>query len=315
MKKLLLSICALLLVGAASCGNTSSSETPSSSEQPSSSEIQSSESEPASEDKGSSSEDSGSSSEDSGASSEDSGTSSEDSGTSSEDSGTSSEDSGNQGGEDSGDQGGDETPENYTIYYYNSLGWETICAHSWVTGGAGTKWPGTPLTAVEGEEDWYSISFTAEEMVGLNIIFNNGGNGKQTADIALDTSKLYFYGMSDVAFATKDEAIEASTATPETVYYLKGTVNGWTGSSQYLLKADLDDPTQYIATFELPEGAEFKLDDTIAWEGADYGYDAVEKDCQSLVSNSGGNIKIKAAGTYNIYFKTATSTIWIALAE
>ncbi|MBQ9145263.1 MAG: starch-binding protein, partial [Clostridia bacterium] len=78
----------------------------------------------------------------------------------------------------------------YTVYFYNQDDWTTINAYAWTEGaGTNSSWPGVAMTAVEGQEGWYSIELNGFE----NIIFNNGSS--QTADLTIDRENLHYaYG-------------------------------------------------------------------------------------------------------------------------
>ena len=56
----------------------------------------------------------------------------------------------------------------------------------------GTTWPGVQMTAVEGQDGWYSIKVDAR---ANRIIFNNGLSGaseKKTVDLTIDLAKPYY---------------------------------------------------------------------------------------------------------------------------
>ncbi len=86
------------------------------------------------------------------------------------------------------------------LYYYNSSAWGTVYAYTWTDSvnelGA---WPGTAMTAVAGEEGWYSIEVPTGT---ANVIFHNN-SGSQTADL-LVADGPYFY--DNTGYATLDEA-------------------------------------------------------------------------------------------------------------
>ena len=207
-------------------------------------------------------------------------------------------------------------PETYTFYYYNNLNWASVSVHYWVDGGAGTTWPGVPATAVEGEDNWYSITFTAEEIQNLKFIFNNSGNGQQTGNITVDSTNPYHYGKSSLSYESKD-AVYAAIENPVTfTWYLRGDVNGWAESELYGLVLNGDSTTEYvIENVQLSAGSKFKISDGSTW----LGYSNVkggDDECKALLNapDSDGNIVIKEAGSYTIYFESGTSNygLWIA---
>lgn len=111
----------------------------------------------------------------------------------------------------------DPTPdpaEGYVVYYYNSKGWTTVNSYIWDASDTthNGSWPGSPMTAVEGKIGWYSVTIEAESLTGYNIIFNNGSS--QTSDIALDASKLYFFGTTGVGYASFEEVESALSDAP-----------------------------------------------------------------------------------------------------
>ena len=59
-----------------------------------------------------------------------------------------------------------------TIYYfYNVRGWEKVYAHYWTEGGPGTAWHGVEMTAVEGQDGWFSIEVDDNFE---KVVFNDG---------------------------------------------------------------------------------------------------------------------------------------------
>ena len=78
-----------------------------------------------------------------------------------------------------------------TVYFKNTKSWTNVYAYCW-DGEAGKvlgEWPGSEMTAVDGQDGWFSVDFTA--MPG-KIIFNNNA-GSQTGDLTLDATKGYYY--------------------------------------------------------------------------------------------------------------------------
>ena len=83
--------------------------------------------------------------------------------------------------------------EERVVYFRNTAGWSKPYVYTWTSGEGEYNggWPGTAMTAVEGEENLYSCSVPTD---AVNIIFNNG-NGTQTDDLTLPTDgkNLYDY--------------------------------------------------------------------------------------------------------------------------
>ncbi|WP_022766071.1 starch-binding protein [Butyrivibrio sp. XPD2006] len=105
-----------------------------------------------------------------------------------------------------------------TAYFYNTQGWEQVCAYSWGAASLG-EWPGTEMT--QEEDGWYKIVLPAGASEDLNIIFNNGNNGKQTSDMKITDMKYRFFlhnGIGFQKYGSKKDAM-AAIATGEDITY------------------------------------------------------------------------------------------------
>lgn len=92
-----------------------------------------------------------------------------------------------------------------TVYYYNANGWDTVGVYTWGAISLG-DWPGQEAT-YEGD-NWWKMTIDATPGEDFNIIFNNMGNGAQTADLKVTSIKsVYFCG--NTAYSSKSAA-EAS---------------------------------------------------------------------------------------------------------
>ena len=85
---------------------------------------------------------------------------------------------------------------NITLYFVDESGWGNIHAYAWKNSTQVNlgDWPGNPATLeskTKGGKNVYSYTF--ESTAADRIIFNNGGNGKQTGDLTVNTSKPYYY--------------------------------------------------------------------------------------------------------------------------
>ena len=86
----------------------------------------------------------------------------------------------------------------YTATFTTNAGWGEVYAYAWTTEDGNTTeflgaWPGTKLEANEGV---YTVTIEAAA-APANIIFNNGGNGAQTADLTFEDGKAYEFTISD----------------------------------------------------------------------------------------------------------------------
>ncbi len=105
-----------------------------------------------------------------------------------------------------------------TAYFYNTEGWESVYAYTWGATALGS-WPGKEMTLED--DGWYKIVLPAGAGEELNIIFNNGGNGKQTSDMKITDMKYRFFLHNGIAFqkyGSKKDAI-AAIATGDDVNY------------------------------------------------------------------------------------------------
>ena len=91
--------------------------------------------------------------------------------------------------------------ETYTASFKNTAGWEDVYAYAWYEAPEGESgfaiilgaWPGTKMTAPEGEDNVWTISFTSGVEPNF-IIFNNGKEGEekaQTDNLAFENGKTY----------------------------------------------------------------------------------------------------------------------------
>lgn len=75
-----------------------------------------------------------------------------------------------------------------TVYYDNSTSaWSSVYVHYW--GTTETKWPGVQMTLVS--DNIYKATLPAGT---TGVVFNNGGNGKQTNDVTSLTDKHVYKG-------------------------------------------------------------------------------------------------------------------------
>lgn len=104
-----------------------------------------------------------------------------------------------------------------TVYFKNTKSYTQVYAYCWggEAGEALGGWPGTEMTAVEGQEGWYSVDFT---VMPEKIIFNGGNGGLQTSNLTLDATKGYYY--NDGWTTSFTGTVEVVT---NTIYYNNST--------------------------------------------------------------------------------------------
>ena len=91
-----------------------------------------------------------------------------------------------------------ESVTNVTIHYRNTGLWSDVYYHAWIENGDNdsdlTTWPGTKVTEDTDHVNWYTVELTELDAAnGIGVLFNNGGNGSQTSDIAITASGEYWY--------------------------------------------------------------------------------------------------------------------------
>ena len=87
-------------------------------------------------------------------------------------------------------------PIKYNLYLKNEDNWETVYFYAWGDDFATSEWPGEEMSKTTVESVEYYVYTLPAEVTGktINFLFNNGDNGKQTADIeGVVVEKDYFY--------------------------------------------------------------------------------------------------------------------------
>ena len=79
------------------------------------------------------------------------------------------------------------------IHYFNRSDMDTITAYTWSSFVGSNKysaWPGSSegITANAEHEGWYDFTITKKDTSDTFLIFNNNGNGKQTADLKINVT-------------------------------------------------------------------------------------------------------------------------------
>lgn len=93
-------------------------------------------------------------------------------------------------------------------YFLNSDNWDNVYIHTWDPSAWGLGWPGKKLTETETLADGkdYYYAEVNESNPLQNMIFNNGGNGKQTSDIqGANVVPFGIYNPSGYTNTTKDD--------------------------------------------------------------------------------------------------------------
>lgn len=74
-----------------------------------------------------------------------------------------------------------------TINYKSTLGDDVAAYIYHETNKPAGVWPGKPMTAAEGHEDWYTMHLTLDNSTDYNLILNDDGHGNQLSDVTLST--------------------------------------------------------------------------------------------------------------------------------
>ena len=134
------------------------------------------------------------------------------------------------------------TTQTVKIYFKNNDGWDKVYGYVWTSDNTPQmgQWPGSPLS--RGSNGLYELTVNYTTGTGLNFIFNNGGNGAQTADLSISDSKLSGcqswwvngvggspakYALPTISDGKVSFRYEGSASTVK----LAGSFNNWSGVS------------------------------------------------------------------------------------
>ena len=108
------------------------------------------------------------------------------------------------------------------VYFYDANDWGQVSVYTWGDVNLG-DWPGR--AASQEDDGWYKIRLNATPGSNVNIIFNNGNNGKQTPNLAVsDVTHRFFVGAKGDTFTSKQAASDVLLA-PATVQFYNE--EGW----------------------------------------------------------------------------------------
>ena len=123
--------------------------------------------------------------------------------------------------------------ENPCVYFVNTARWTNVYIHTWVDGGDGTSWPGTPLSnkveTINGY-DVYKYVRPSEKSYNKVIFHNNAST--QTADLEWENGKYYIYYTN-----TWVDKAEIENHLPSTTIYFKNNPK-WTKVYVYFLTGE-----------------------------------------------------------------------------
>ena len=205
----------------------------------------------------------------------------------------------------------------YTATFTTNAGWGEVYAYAWTTEDGNTTeflgaWPGTKL---EDNEGVYTATIEAAAAPAY-IIFNNGGNGAQTADLTFEDGKAYEFTISDewaaAIAAAAAEAEEDGVAVGKLIEAI-AKAQGQTGTDEEkaALQAAVDQYKADNAPQETDLTSQFSaLTDWQKWTGAT-GYTATNY-CPTVDINDGTKKQVcekyetTCATTGDIFYQTVT---------
>lgn len=159
------------------------------------------------------------------------------------------------------------------LYCVTPNGWGNCNVYWWGSSQSNPGWPGEAMTKGADGVWYYDVPSDAS-----NVIFNNG-NGTQTADLVMPTDSNVQFTYAAKTWGPYGGVVEV----PETVYYLRGTMNNW-GLDNPMTK--VDDNT-YTITMDLAAGT--------------YEYKAAIEDW-SWSCPGGGNLSLTLAADDSVTF-------------
>ena len=117
-------------------------------------------------------------------------------------------------------------------YFVNADGWTTVNAYMWADGDKkNAEWPGVAMTKTEDKAHDFEV-YSYEVPDGFsNLIFNDGK--AQTADLAFDAAKPYYFNLK--WYATLAD-VEAAPVGLETVKLYFVNKDGWTKVQAYVFE-------------------------------------------------------------------------------
>lgn len=195
-----------------------------------------------------------------------------------------------------------------TVYFVNNQGWENVNVYAWTT-DINAAWPGVAATKETEQICGYDVySYTAEAGAYATVIFNNGNNGQQTADLVWTAGKYY---VQNAWYTREDaEALLAGTGIPSVItYVLRGVGDDWTVG--IALSANPDDENEYVLLGQdIAEGDAVKV--VTLTDGLATAYcGKVDEYSVAHSFDDNGNI-VLAPGKYDFYFKVNEDLIYIA---
>ncbi|MBQ6589258.1 MAG: starch-binding protein [Butyrivibrio sp.] len=182
-----------------------------------------------------------------------------------------------------------------TAYFYNTEGWDKVCVYTW-GGTAMGEWPGKELT--QDEDGWYSVVLPAGPSEDLNIIFNNGNNGKQTNDMKISDMKYRFIlnnGIAYQKYGSKKEAMAAIAGAEEVTYTTVSYYNemaddaNWKNVYLYVFGGNNGEYNNLVGTWP---GKLMEKEEGTNWVTAEVPTKALETGTLTYIFNNGNGTQL-----------------------
>ncbi len=114
-------------------------------------------------------------------------------------------------------------PQTVTVHFHNTAGWAEVAGYVWDSSASNNSWPGTVLAQHSFNAGWYTLT-VVNDYAAFKCIFNNNGQGAQTADLSIDHSQAQEFWVDGEAVSADAPAGWQTSAPVE--YYLFGYING-----------------------------------------------------------------------------------------
>ena len=209
-----------------------------------------------------------------------------------------------------------EDPAANTITIKVAAPWENCNLYAWTGEGetsvtVSAPWPGTAMT--KGEDGFYTLD--VEIPGAINIIANNGT--AQTGDYTAGVTESTCFNVENNTLVVNETCTYVEPTLPEPYYGIRGLDGTWNVANDVKLtyKADGEQGEEwYITGLEVDGTQEFKVVYVDAagatCDNCWYGVAAVESN--AALGEIGTDNIILAAGKYDLYFKVANKSMWIA---
>ena len=190
------------------------------------------------------------------------------------------------------------------VYVINSEKWGEVAAYAW-GGSQSVEWPGNLLNKSGDTVNGFDVYLI--ETDAPNIIFNNNGNGTQTADL-ITAAGQYFDLREGVWYATLADVPEIDPLS--TRVYITGAFNSWDAYQYEFRYNEESDAIAYVSVELAADSSyEFKIVDNGVWKGTQT---SVSRESGSMVflSSVAENavIHTDAAGVYIFSYRISDST-------